>query len=179
MGITPAIQAQLAADYTRNMAPVYDEVLSRGMFSWQQLWNGQSEPTEKNGCCTGPLVSKGASCATSLRALCSKTSPAQTRAMTYAFSPGRCKTDPSNLESPEQDIANFLLVRGPYAWIGHGWLGCSRDYQVPDLLNADYGEPVDEVCYETAPNSGVFKRSWSKADVAMDCNSWTPTITFK
>jgi hypothetical protein len=33
MGITPAIQAQLAADYQKNMAPVYAEVLARGMFS--------------------------------------------------------------------------------------------------------------------------------------------------
>ena len=58
-------------------------------------------------------------------------------------------------------------------------LGCSRDYQVPDLLNADYGEPVDAVCYETAPSSGIFKRAWTKADVQMDCATWTPTITFK
>ncbi len=50
--------------------------------------------------------------------------------MAYAFSPGRCGGDPANLTSPVQDIANFLLVRGPYAWLGHGWLGCSRDYEV-------------------------------------------------
>jgi hypothetical protein len=117
MGITREIQEQLAADYAKNMAPVYDEVLARGMFSWQQLWNGQGSPSEKNGCCIGPLVTKGASCANQLRALCSATSPAQTRAMAYAFSPGRCGTDPGNLVYPEQDIANFLLVRGPYAWL--------------------------------------------------------------
>ena len=29
-----------------------------------------------------------------------------------------------------QDIAGFLLTRGDYAWLGHGWLGCSRTYQV-------------------------------------------------
>ena len=50
---------------------------------------------------------------------------------------------------------------------------------MPDLLNADYGEPVDAVCYETAPSSGIFKRAWTKADVQMDCATWTPTITFK
>ena len=216
MGITPPIQAQLAADYDKVMATVYAQVLANKQFSWQQLWNGQSKPDEKNGCCTGPLVSKG-SCAASLRSLCDAASPAQTRFMTYAFSPGRCQGDPGNLESPEQDIANFLLVRGPYAVMGHGWcvarsaagapprglpapadtshffsclrpppppfsprrLGCSRDYQVPDLLNADFGEPVDAVCKETAPGSQIFTRAWSKADVEMDCNTWTPTITFK
>jgi hypothetical protein len=163
MGITPAIQAQLAADYTKNMAAVYDEVLARGQFSWQQMWNGQGNPSAKNGCCTSPLVRQGPTCAPTLRALCSATSPAQTRAMTYAFSPGGCKGDPSALVSPEQDIANFLLVRGPYAWLGHGWLGCSREYEVPPLLNADYGEPTG-LCSETAPGSGVFTREWTKAE---------------
>ena len=178
MGITPAIQAQLAADYTKNMAAVYDEVLARGMFSWQQLWNGQGSPSEKNGCCISPLVRSGATCATKLRSLCTKDSPAQTRAMAYAFSPGGCQGDPGKLESPLQDIANFLLVRGPYAWLGHGWLGCSRDYEVVDQLNWDYGEPQG-LCAETAPNSGVFTREWTKATVSMDCNTWTPTIKMK
>ena len=177
MGLTPAMQAQLSASYTANMQRVYDEVLSRGMFSWQQLWNGQGSPSEKNGCCTRPLVEKG-SCAASLRSLCSASSPAQTRFMKYAFSPGGCSGDPGALISPLQDIANFLLVRGPYALLGHGWLGCSRDYQVPPELNGDYGEPT-ELCHETGTNTGVFTRDWTKSTITMDCNTWTPTITMK
>ena len=31
-------------------------------------------------------------------------------------------------EDFEADLANFLLVRGPHAWLGHGWHGCSLDY---------------------------------------------------
>jgi len=124
---------------------VYDEVLQRGQFSWQQMWNGQGNPEEKNGCCTGPLVHQGSTCAPTLRSLCQADSPAQTRAMAYSFSPGRCQGDPGNLVSPLQDIAGFLLSRGDYAWLGHGWLGCSRDYQVPEQINWDYGEPT-ELC---------------------------------
>ena len=30
-----------------------------------------------------------------------------------------------------QDLASFLLVRGPYAWLGHGWVGCDREYHFP------------------------------------------------
>ena len=41
------------------------------------------------------------------------------------------------------------------------------------------GEPVDKVCKETAPNSGIFTREWSKASVQMDCATWTPTIKMK
>ena len=111
MGITPAIQRQLAADYTKNMAAVYDEVLSRGMFSWQQLWNGQSSPTDKNGCCTEPLV-KPATCAAALRNLCKSTSPAQTRYMKYAFSPGGCSGDPGKLTYPLQGAATCCAGGG-------------------------------------------------------------------
>lgn len=129
-GLTAADQAMIAASYTKNMAAVYDEVLARGMFSWQQMWNGQSSPDDKNGCCTSPLVRKGPTCATALRSLCTANSPAQTRYYKYAFTPGGCSGNPGNLTDPVQDIVNFQLTRGPYALLGHGWLGCSREYQV-------------------------------------------------
>ena len=35
------------------------------------------------------------------------------------------------------------------------------------------------LCTETAKNSGIFTREWTKAKVQMDCNSYTPTITWK
>lgn len=176
MGLTPQEQMQIGESYLANMAAVYDEVLARGLFSWQQLWNGQSSPDQKNGCCTSPIVRPGSTCATTLRSLCTANSPPQTRYMQYSFSPGGCKGDPSNLTYPLQDIANFLLIRGPYALLGHGWLGCSREYQVPEQINWDYGEPTG-LCKETT--TGVFTRDWTKATIQMDCNTWTPTITLK
>jgi hypothetical protein len=178
MGLTQDQISSIAKSYERNMAEIYDGILKRGMFSWQQLWNGQSNPSQKNGCCTKPLVEEGKTCATSLRAMCSADSPAQTRTMMYAFSPGHCGGDPSKLVQPLHDIANFLLVRGKYAYLGHGWLGCSHEYEVPEQINWDYGEPT-ELCKETAKDSGVFSREWTKATIQMDCNSWTPTITMK
>lgn len=36
-----------------------------------------------------------------------------------------------------------------------------------------------QVCKETALNSSVFVREYSRATVQMDCGSWEPTITFK
>jgi hypothetical protein len=160
-----------------DLAAVYAEVLARGQFSWQQMWNGQSSPNDKNGCCTSPLV-RQENCAAQLRSLCTATSPAQTRYYHYAFAPGGCRTDPSNLTSALQDITAFQLTRGPYALLGHGWLGCSRDYVVPPEINADYGEPTG-LCTETAPSSGVFTSDWTKATFQLDCNTWTPTITLK
>ena len=110
MGLTPALQLQLHNSYVANMAVIYDELLKRGQFSWQQLWNGQGSPDDKNGCCTSPLVRQGSQCAPALRALCTANSPAQTRYYKYAFTPGGCRGDPGNLTDPIQDIVNFQLT---------------------------------------------------------------------
>lgn len=40
MGLTPSEQASIGASYLANMAVIYDEVLKRGMFSWQQVRGG-------------------------------------------------------------------------------------------------------------------------------------------
>ena len=34
-------------------------------------------------------------------------------------------------------------------------------------------------CCRGMPSTGVFERSWSKAHVKLDCNSWQGTITHK
>ena len=40
--------------------------------------------------------------------------------------------------------AAFLLTRGPYGFIGHGWQGtCNADYSLPPAFLQDYGAPVD------------------------------------
>ena len=52
------------------------------------------------------------------------------------------------------------------------------DYEVPEQLNWDFGEPTG-LCTETAPNSGVFTRDYTKSTVQLDCNTWTPTLTLK
>jgi hypothetical protein len=86
--------------------------------------------------------------------------------------------DTSQLPEFKQDLANFLLSRGPHAFLGHSWKGCSKQYAFPGALNGDYGEPT-ELCKETAPNSEIFTRDWSKASVKMDCKAYEATITMK
>jgi len=176
MGLTQAELQDITNAYWANMAEVYKTVLARGKFSWQQLWTGQGDGPQSIGdTCPGPLVHQ-TSCAADLRKLCTANSQAQNRFMMYAFTPGKCNMDPSTLSMFEQDLANFLLVRGKYAVLGHGWLGCSRKYTFPSALNVDYGEPMD-LCKEVS--TGVFQREWSKATVEMNCNSWTGTIKMK
>jgi len=164
---------QITDAYHTNMDALREETLKAGKFAWQLMWTGGD--TEGVGStCPQPIIQQK-QCASDLRSLCNETAAPQTRAMMYSLT----AHDPSVLTGVEQDLANFLLIRGPYAWLGHGWKGCSKDYPFPKQFNLDYGMPLDKVCKETAPNSGVFTREWSNAVVMMDCNSWKPTITFK
>ena len=181
-GLTESDLVEGTNSWAANMAALENYTLGKGKFAWQMLWTGGS-PDSRGTTCPGPLVTNQ-SCAAELRSLCSATSPQHTnRTLMYAFAPGHCNhggsspvVDPPQLK---EDLANFLLIRGPYAYLGHGWLGCSHFYVFPDELNVDYGEPVDQLCKETAPNSGIFTREWTKATVQMDCNTYTPTITMK
>merc|ERR1711896_123931 len=124
------------------------------------LWTGGSADSV-GGTCPTPIVQES-TCAENLRSMCAADSLPQTRAMMYSFGPGGCHGDPSNLTQFDHDLANFLLIRGDYAWLGHGWVGCSRDYIFREELNQDFGKPLD-TCSETAPNSGIFQRHWTKA----------------
>ena len=102
----------------------------------------------------------------------------QSRALLYGFSPGSCSgVNVSHLTEIEEDVANFLMIRGPHAYLGNGWNGCNHFYQYPaEQFNADYGEPLG---LAKEISSGVFTREWSKATIQMDCNTYTPNITFK
>ena len=44
------------------------------------------------------------------------------------------------------------------------------DYAFPPELNEDFGEPLTPDCQERG-TSAVFTRSWSKANVSVDCNA--------
>ena len=79
---------------------------------------------------------------------------------------------------------------GADAYLGYSWMGCvqpsgfvtgnsTKGYFRPEEVDVDYGTPVDPTCSETAPNSGIFTREWSKASVKMDCNSFEATIGMK
>eukprot|EP01048_Picozoa_sp_COSAG05_P016543 COSAG05_NODE_2141_length_3486_cov_4.423679_3_plen_471_part_00 len=184
LGLNETAVAAYSEAYWQYMSVVYEAVLARGKFSWQQLWTSeaQTKPSDIGGTCVAPLVSRK-NCAAALRRLCGAQSPTQSRALMYSFSPGDCDAYPFNsTEVPEfeSDLANFLLIRGNYAWLGHAWLGCDKDYTpapAQPLFHADFGMPL-EVCSETVPNaSGVFRREWSKATVEMDCATYQPTIT--
>eukprot|EP01052_Picozoa_sp_SAG31_P039828 SAG31_NODE_5609_length_2424_cov_2.263656_2_plen_130_part_00 len=123
------------------------------------------------------------SCTANLRKFCNASGPLHRRAMMYGLSGAGDKDIKYNwttISDLEQDVANFLLVRGDHAYLTCGWAPCADKIGWnTTLFDADYGVPVDESCRETEPNSSVFVREWSRANVSMDCRSWTPSIQWK
>jgi hypothetical protein len=114
-GMTKDDLVSITASYNANMAALQNYTIAQGKFSWQMLWTG-GDATSRGGTCPEPLVNNY-TCAPALRQLCAADSLSQTRTMMYGFSPGGCRGDPSNLVDFDADLANFLLVRGPYAYL--------------------------------------------------------------
>ena len=81
-----------------------------------------------------------------------------------------------------QDVAAFLLMRGPHAWIGWGPWGMlwpttpdGSGLARPAVMTAEYGEPVDgALCSQTGPTT--FSRAYSLATVTLDCRTWEATF---
>lgn len=142
-------------------------LLSNGGYNWKMMAR-----TERNQLL--PLANK---CAPYLRDACKASSWQQTRALHYEI--GR----PGGHRYTAFDLAVFLLIRGPYAWIGHGWSGCVQGREPangtrflrPAAFDVDYGRPLG-LCAETRRGAGTFARAWSKASITVDCNTGAATI---
>ncbi len=168
MGLTPADLQQLTASYTSTMSALKARTLQEGKFSWQMLWTG-GDAEAKGSTCPSPIVrGDPQGCKADLAAMCTPTSPPQTNAMMYSFSPGGCRSNPANLTNAANDIANFLLIRGKFGWIGHGWLGCSHEYQFPAELNADHGACVVDLDFFFLFVLGTLDSSISRTCTYLD-----------
>jgi hypothetical protein len=163
---------------------VYTTMLLAGKFNWNQFLNNDPN-CPACGNCPAPWV-RQASCAADLRKHCNASGPVHSRAMHYGIRGcGVRGSNTANVSDIGPHVANFLLVRGEYAYLSTGWSGCTglgKEHEYgwnALLLDADYGVPVDEICTETAVGSGVFVREWTKATVEMDCNTWEPSFKFR
>jgi hypothetical protein len=88
------------------------------------------------------------------------------------------------------DVAQFLLIRGPHAFLGTIWNGCgpsfngsmsdgkNQTYVRPAAFDVDYGVPFG-LCSEVVGQAGLFRREWSKAEVEHDCNTGANKIVMK
>ena len=163
-GLTPSDVQDMIAAYRLSFAEKVNATVAAGGFVFDQYLS----PPPANA------SAAPAACAPQLRQLCGPHSPSQASALLLQFTRNN-HTTPWPLPYPQQDLAAFLLARGPHALLGYAWAGCKAPstYQRPAGLDVDYGQPLN-FCTEVAP--GVFARNYSKANVAMDCNSFEASI---
>ena len=113
MGMTPADVKAMIAAWEANVQAYRDALVAGGLFEWGLLYGGQQTAPGQNQTC-GQCT-----CASFLEAQCAAnaTESAQTGTLFYGFSRS-AHTTPWPLPTPDQDLAMFLLARGPYAFFG-------------------------------------------------------------
>jgi len=157
------MEAMVAA-FRANMERLYDEIINHGAFAWQMFGPGPSLAT---------LTLE--QCVATLHEFCRENGTAEHRALAYTWN---AVPDDATVNSTSY-TAEFLLTRGPFAWIGYDFRGCkSTVYPRPSDWDIDYGEPLAP-CAETRANSSIFTREYSKASVQWDCTRGVGTISMK
>jgi hypothetical protein len=171
-GLSRGDMVALTRSFAGVQETIYDAVVSAGGFLFQLFapWTWWS-------ICPQPLIHRN-SCAKDLQYYAGGTDGASLVSFTDMAECQFNSSWPTAMPNLEQDIANFLLIRAEYAWLGAAWGGCGIDYGKTrsPLIDADYGEPLGWL-NESSP--GVFTREWTKATVSMDCSTWTPSFSFK
>jgi hypothetical protein len=162
MGLSDSDVAAITGGWLSNMEAVQQAVVNAGGFTWS-LFPGQANANAM------PNVVTHSTCAATVAVACSPSNPYATVPLLQGL---------TNLgQDTTQQVAAFLLMRGPYAYIGWGEWGMEWPFDVPlpaEVWDADYGDPLDGHCEEQA--SGVFVRRYTKANVTLDCNSWKATL---
>eukprot|EP01052_Picozoa_sp_SAG31_P002371 SAG31_NODE_83_length_27039_cov_14.035746_27_plen_182_part_00 len=170
MGLSKADVEDLAVAWQKTMKAALAKIQSMKGYSWQMMQFPGGPQGPDPGDPTKPKL------AAFFRTECTANSTSATAPIMMRFSSPKGKPGPT-LDSFEQDLAAFLLIRSDYAWLGYSWGGCDRQYSRPAMLDKDFGVPTDTFCRET--KRGVFAREWTKATVVLDTNTNKATIAMK
>jgi hypothetical protein len=111
MGMTPADVTAMIAAWTANVQAYRDALVAAELFEWYLMDGGQRTAIGQNETC-GQCT-----CQSFLEAQCSANASAQLGTLFYGYSRS-LHTQPWPLPTPDQDLAMFLLSRGPYAFFG-------------------------------------------------------------
>ncbi len=174
MGMSTADVSAMEAAWKANQQAWRDALYDAGSYEWFLFYGGQQ---------TAPGWDQSkpeTTCASFMKTNCGADSPSQNGTLFFGYS-RVSHHQPWPLPHATEDLAAFLLVRGPSAYFGYGWAGCvdaDKPFTRPAALDMDYGTPVG-FCSETAPGSGVYEREWTKAKIKLDCNSFKGSIDMK
>lgn len=169
---------ELTLAWEDNMGAAQKKILELGGYTWS-LIPGQSNAN------ASPLLLNKENCETLLKQACQKESQWQKLPLLFGLT-----VNGTNILQLKEDMAFFLLARGPYAWLGWGVWGMTWPFNPepahgglppsphgvprPDIIDQDYGEPLG-ICVEE--ETGVFRRKWSKAVVEMNCKNFKGSIS--
>ena len=170
MGLSDQDIADITKGWLTTFTAVQATILAAGKYTWSLMLNQQNANAE-------PIFVEPTQCAAFLKSACTPSSQLLSTPFLFAIHPGNSSHVMPYLV---QDVAIFLLVRGPYAWIGWGEWGMTwpPGIALPEILiSPDPGYPKGP-CYQQ-PGSQVFMRNYSKADVTMDCAHWQGSILWK
>lgn len=162
--------------FRRNIAMLQKATVQHGGFYWQMI-------TGRGPLIRNSIVERGkqlynvtaAQCSATLREhYCVAVPDAWRSAHLYEVWP----TDPN---IGEQAIAEFLLTRGEFAWLGYSWSGCKATgaFPRPAEWDVDYGGKPSAPCTETGFSTGIFRRGYPKATVQWNCHLGKGEVTMK
>lgn len=149
MGLSDDDVYDITLGWLTTMTAAQQAIVDAGGYTWSLI------PGQDNANASPEMAGPdAASCTAFLRRACDSTSPA------YASVPLMFGMHPGNATVPlpyvDQDVAAFLLARGPYAYIGWGEWGMSwpagKSWQTsngtvvlrPPQMDADYGVPLQQ-----------------------------------
>lgn len=127
---------QLTAAFQLVQDRLFKQLIAMGGFTWTMTSsNSQIDQIR--------LQNDTAKCTEILQTYCQWFGPANQSAVIYYVNGGDA------MVQAERYVAEFLLTRGDFAWLGYGWIGCTDsfwprppqwdvdcEYQLPFLLHA-------------------------------------------
>ena len=179
MGLSDGDIFDITRGWLATMTAAQAAIVAAGGYTWSLL------PGQDNANASPLMISKGASCEAHIRKACSPSSSWQVAPLVMGLTPGTNLTaDPLPLLHPE--LAAFLLMRGPHAYLGWGEWGMSWPAGVtwqspngtavglpPVLRGGDWGTPLG-VCKDVG--GGVFERQYPAGVVRLDCGTYEAVI---
>jgi hypothetical protein len=183
MGLSDAEIKEITLGWNRTMGEVQAAILRANGYTWSLMFGQQNANA-------APRLLTETNCAEQLRKACNVDSDWQKHTILFGLSVNQ--TTGSTLAHVRQDVAFFLLARGPYAYAGWGVWGMTWPFQpepahgelppephgvpLPPELLVDYGEP-DGLCHEVSDADGVFERKYSKAGVvSLNCRAFEASL---
>jgi hypothetical protein len=175
--------SDITVEWNRTMKAVQQALLDNNAYTWS-LMAGQ----ENANASPFLLSSDEKACTLALREACALNSTWQRLPVLFGFT-----VNGTIMTQLHQDIAFFLLARGPYTYAGWGTWGMTwpfnpepRHGQLPPMPHGvslpvefydDYGVPMEQNCSEKS--EGVFSREWTRVSVELDCSNFSSALNFK